>query len=754
MNAGMAGTSFFLKKLLLACCAGVFLASLIQAYIGLQALAIVALIGISLLFLGGILFFLNKHIFTEGKVVTFQIGVGVSVLFLLNAVFFWIWHLFHGGSLTSAFLHSGLLLAQATGMAAFFIGTSACGLFLLKYIHRPLSEGVFGWMFSLGIGLAIFALGTFVLAVLQWVHMVPFVCMVVAFSFLARKEIVEVWRETFRKTLTLTFHKQDIPLWIIWLCIAGVLEMAFISGRATVLVAGFDGFHQYLTFPTEYLRYGGFTPFLWHPSWGFPQLGEMVFLFSLVFFGAAGPFLINFFLLGIFVFGLFQALLYKQESRAHHWLILCIVSSPILLTLGSGVVKIDLLFYFYCLLILVLLRSVFLSNTLATLSDWRVRVLLGVLLGILLSLKYTAFFIVAALFLALLLVSREKKACIKNVVMIFGIAFIILSPWLVKNWVVYKSPLYPVFQGQDQLFQETGKMCSQYFQQLATQDVILSHAGFLYQTGNRVLDNVKILLFSLLYPETQKSLFSPGIWVVLFLPMVLWALFRWKTIDQESRFLLLFSAIFLIFWTLFLLGAIWYLYPAFIALLLFVGKQIADKQYVLSQWWVSIVAFLSVLLAGSGLATFFEMGTLMQFAEEEITIESAMSRVPNEVGPLGMYQRINTLLDEENESVRVYSFMNPRGYFIENSSKQFIFDYYGEKLQCFGETDEDIRNSLKQLKVKYIMVTNERQFRCDKMANPEVNGICRSLSRFELFMKRENLQPLYSEENAVLYKFY
>lgn len=731
-----------------------FLVLLILEYNGLRALAITTLVGIFLLFLGGVLFFLNKHIFTEGKVVTFQIGLGVSVFFLLNAVFFGIWNLSHGGNIPSAFLTSALLLTQTGGLVLLFILISAFGLFLLRFMRWTTSKDASLWMFSFGTGLAFFALGTFVLAILQWVHIVPFVCMVGGFSLLARKEIVEAWRKTFQKTRTLSFHKEDIPLWIIWICIVGALEMAFISGRATVLVAGYDGFHQYLTFPMEYLNHGGFTSFLWHPSWGFPQLGEMIFLFSLVFFGTAGPFLINFSLLCIFVFGLFQALLYKQESRAHHWLILCIVSSPMLLTLGSGVVKIDLLFYFYCLLIFVLIKSVLLSDTMGTFSDWRVRVLLGVLFGILLSLKYTAFFIVAAIFLALFFVFREKRVLLKNMVIIFGIALIVLSPWLVKNWVVYKSPLYPVFQGQDQLFQETGKMCSQYFGQLATQDMVLVHANFVRQTGTIVIDNLKILFFSLLYPEMRKSLFYPGIWVALFLPIVFRTLFRWKTLDQESRFLLLFSALFLVFWTLFLLGALWYLFPVFIALLLFVGKQASDKNHALLQWWVSIVAFLGVLLAGSGLVTFFGTSTLVQFAEEEIALESAMSRVVNEVGPLGMYQRINTFLDEEDESVRVYSFMNPRGYFVENSSKQFIFDYYGEKLQCFGETDEDIRKSLKQLKVKYIMVTNERQFRCDKMVNSEVNGICRSLSRFELFMKRQNMQPVYSEEDAVLYKFY
>lgn len=150
MNAGIGDASFFLKKLLLACIAGLFLALLIQGYYGLQPLAITIFLCFFLFFLGGIFFFLNKYVFLAERSVIFRIGTGVSVFFLANSALFGSWHVFQSGSPISSLVHSGFILAQAGGIVLFFILTSAWGAIFAEIdevanIQGHFSMDVFFW---------------------------------------------------------------------------------------------------------------------------------------------------------------------------------------------------------------------------------------------------------------------------------------------------------------------------------------------------------------------------------------------------------------------------------------------------------------------------------------------------------------------------------------------------------------------------------------------------------------------------------
>lgn len=675
----------------------------------------------------------------------------LGILLVSNLILFGGVHMADGGTLLTLLTLSALLCGKILGVVGVVLLATAAGLLVLRLIRVSYTLLSLRLMVALGLGLAVVGCHMLFLAVIGRANIFIVLLSLLFLLYWARLD-VRFLSSLFTTRIPVTIFWSDTWIWLLGGFVMVVAELGLIASMATLLNANYDSFHQYLTFPMTYLSHGGLTSFLWHPTWGFPQFGEMIFLFSATLFGVSGPFLLNYVLTFIFAWMVLQTLKNWGIGVIRYPVAVCIAMSPIVIALGFGYLKIEMIYYIYCLLVLVLIKEVYIHEGSIVSAFSRAHIVVGIFVGILFSLKYTAIFIIGSFFIALFLLVQEKKAFIKSSFFVAGIALLVFSPWLMKNWVVYKSPLYPIFQGEDQLYVETGKMCSQYFTRYANDDLILQHAPFLTQVGRPLWDNLQLLLFSMTHVTLDGALMMlPGVWFLFFLPLVIFRVWQWATLDVYSKFLFVFSGVYFLVWAQFLIGGTWYLFPALLTLLFFVSRGLvgnSSSSFYTKRVIVIAVIFSVVLLVPK----LFQNGVTnsIRYANGDISLKEATKVVKSEVGSVDMYERINELLRTDT-SIKIYGFMEPRGYFIHDSAKRFVLDYYGDKIRCLGSVDE-VKQSFKDMGVRYIVANTERRKLCSKMVNSNVNELCQSIDFFDSFVQSESLPVLYQEGETVLYK--
>lgn len=638
-------------------------------------------------------------------------------------------------------------MLQQIGMACFFFLAMAIGFRLLRLLRADIVPGMLHFGFALGLGLITASLGTFALLLLQQAKLFPVLIMLAGLVIFSRSESVLFWKKI--GSLDWVFPISGCA-WIFWLGgVSGFVlaELAFLSSAANILSADFDSFHQYLTFPMEYFRQGGFTVFEWHPSFGFPQLGEMLSLLAIILFGVVGPFYFNFALVFFLIVLVYQTLRHFGVTPiARLVYTACLVTSPTLYALGSGIVKIEPIYFLYVVLILILAREILLGEPSMSLINHRTKILFGLLIGAMLSIKYTAFLIVAAFWMALWLVTEKKWRLFRQAILVMGIALAVFSPWLAKNWVVYESPLYPIFPGQDQFFLETGKSLIAGFRDGAEHDMILQFSSIIHASGNVLFDNLQIFFVSI-FRLSPVGLF-PGMWTVVTLILSLAAVARFRSLDRYGKFLLSFSLLFAFSWSVFLLGAMWYLYPIWFALLFLIATHPLPAR---AERWVLGCLGIAVIMSGVvlGFSTLKHAARSVSFASGDMTFHQAVKSKWGGTANIDAYEQLNTLLAEEPEA-KVYSFQDPRGYFIDHSSHRFILDYYGEKFLTLG-TPAEARSTLRSLGVRYILGSRSREADCERSKSVD-NPICTTLDGFLRFTEIESLPILFTEDGVTIYK--
>jgi hypothetical protein len=633
----------------------------------------------------------------------------------------------------------------ATGIVACAV---ALGYTLLRMFRADFLPHRMRWFFAFALGLATLGLATFFLALLQHIDTPSLLALLGGALIVSRQAVRDILLWSVRRSVTIRVDMRKHALLVLHILLLVLFEMSFIYNSATILNAGFDSFHQYLTFPMEYLRHGGLTEFWWHSSFGFPQLGEMIFLLFAIALGVSGPFLINFALYVALYVALLQSLrldLARENADRAHWLTALIVGCPVLASFGFGYLKIDLLYAVFCLAVFILARQ-WLTDTAASCPPRRFFVFFGLFAGVLLSVKYTAILLIGALFLALFCLSSRKVALVKHAFAVLAVAVLVMSPWLAKNWAVYRSPLYPIFAGQDRFFQATGRMCSASFQTFAASDMILGDAKYVRQTGVHPIDNLRLFRFELFNPA-DISIMNPGLWLLFILPFCGIAILSRKRLDTSQKLFFLFSLFFFLAWDAVLLGATWYLFPAFLTVALaFAGVRFTEMTERVFRGALPIVAITGLaLVAGAHAPKHFVQS--IRYANGNADIATVTKeRSPEKATKFDLYERVNALL-RQNHDAKIYSFLEPQGYFIEQSSKRFVLDYYGEKLRCF-ESDADIKRSLQTLGVQYVLGFTKRRASCESALDPNTNEICRSIERFDAFVANEHLRPLYSQDDG------
>lgn len=157
-------------------------------------------------------------------------------------------------------------------------------------------------------------------------------------------------------------------------------------------------------------------------------------------------------------------------------------------------------------------------------------ILSGILAGFTMTIKYTAVFGLVSLIMVMIIffLQNKKRNLIKNLFVFSGTAFIILLPWLIKNWIMTGDPLFPylaAYMGGDQGYLEFIKVTREYFSGIID---FIFHPWTLTMTG-----------------KTGNSFIGPLF--LMFLPIILF-------IKSHHRRIKYFKFFALCFWVLCILS--------------------------------------------------------------------------------------------------------------------------------------------------------------------------------------------------------
>jgi 4-amino-4-deoxy-L-arabinose transferase-like glycosyltransferase len=215
-----------------------------------------------------------------------------------------------------------------------------------------------------------------------------------------------------------------------------VLTVALLQSLAPP--TAWDGLAYHLVGPELYLANGQITHPLDLPYLGFPQFGEMLFLFQRLLGGQWS---------GVmhWIFTLMTTLLVASEaqrvwSKNIGWIAAAIFLSAETIVLEAGWPYVDLMLAFFSLAAFMCLCQWQIDRT------RRGLILAAVFVGLAMATKYSSAPIIVGL--ALIVVIRSDPDKLRSLGIFSAVAALVALPWYLKSWLLLGNPFYPfVFGG-------------------------------------------------------------------------------------------------------------------------------------------------------------------------------------------------------------------------------------------------------------------------------------------------------------------
>jgi hypothetical protein len=357
---------------------------------------------------------------------------------------YYIWHKpFLGPSVPDgAAAGPGSLGAGAAGLAgAGLVAAAATGLGLAMTRSLDLSPAErLVWAAALGLGMLSVA-GLLLGAVGLLEPGVLWPLTVAALAATGRS----VWRATRAAWPDQSWRpKGRLEIWLACFCL---LTLLMVLVCALLPPTAWDALVYHLTGPKLYLASGAVSHPLDLPYLGFPQLVEMLFSWGIGLAGerAAAPIHLLFCVLAV---GALVTAGRRWLDGAAGWLAAGVLLSAETIALVAGWAYVDLATLLYSTLAFLALAQARVGATV----DRRWLLVSGAMAGFALSTKYTALATIPALGAILLFAELTEKrtrwgwpASLQAVLLLFGVALVVWSPWLVKNLVLTGNPTYPFF---------------------------------------------------------------------------------------------------------------------------------------------------------------------------------------------------------------------------------------------------------------------------------------------------------------------
>ncbi|MCA0452406.1 MAG: hypothetical protein LCI00_00315 [Chloroflexi bacterium] len=436
-----------------------------------------------------------------------------------------------GGALLDM-VSTGLVISVAAGVGR--RGLSKIHLAMLSRSERLGLEGLIG-LGVLGIVLLVISILALYRPLAMWVILIALAVLNVRF--------VIAWLGDLRLIFVAALH--PVTTWTRFLMIVSALLLVLALLHALAPPYAYDAINYHLVGPQAYLRAGRMITLPDNLFMGFPQTAEIVYGMGMGLFGrdsAAAPLHLSFGVLGLLIVG---GLLKRYVDTAAAYLSITLLLTSFSFWLLFGWAYVDLAMFAYggaVLTLVTIWHSTLLPKTAdvdasasPTSNSTTYLILLGVFLGLSVSVKYAAAGLVGAVLLVLLVYSPREF--IRNVVIVGLAAGIVFLPWALKGLIYYQNPLYPfIFGGVNW---DTGR----------TATFSTSGFGFL---SNGKLWQLPVLPFaaSILGVEKGENYgFTAGPWL-LTVPFLL--LFGWQWLDEKprtfARLAIVFSLPLLAYW--------------------------------------------------------------------------------------------------------------------------------------------------------------------------------------------------------------
>ncbi len=341
----------------------------------------------------------------------------------------------HSIYLLPIFLHLRALLA---GSIPFLVTIVPAYLLLKRYraFHKlePMDRIIF------------VVLSAFLIAALIPIVLLTIATLSASILFLVCVLLIFISYPTYKKwILTADFnkavesvHQQPLHLQLLFLISFGLAVFA-----SLIPPLGYDAHEYHLAVPQQFLRHGYWIAFPYNVYAAFPMNVEMLYLYPLAFGSTAGCTVINLFM-ALFTGLVIARLAYQFGYRGSYLL-------PIILYLSTGIVlrlivdaKNDLALAMCGILLLYGYEQLRREYSLMII------VMMSMALGFALGTKYiTVLAIVFPFFMVVIfdaLINQQWKR-IQYAVMVCIGGGLLWLPWLLRNYILYHNPVYPLLTG-------------------------------------------------------------------------------------------------------------------------------------------------------------------------------------------------------------------------------------------------------------------------------------------------------------------
>ncbi len=397
-----------------------------------------------------------------------------------------------------------LLAAGALAVTAMGLGSHVRYKVGLQIPSAPLR-----WAAAGGLGLGLMSILCFALAATGLFRPLPLGLVAIVaglWSALGWPELVRDWRARWLSRSTWRFRGGlETAAFVIW------SVSAFMAlGLASVPPSDSDSLRYHLPLPDLYLRSASFLHLPGNQFGAFPQNLEVLYGLGLA---LAGPVFANLLqwgcavLCGLAVLGLARLLV----SSLAGWLALATFQATPLVGVLAGTATVDLslaLFETLALAVVVLWARQDDEGP----RNGRLLALAGVFAGLACGTKYAGLFALPLLVAWVVARSWRRPAiAARNALLLAGVALLVFSPWLVKNWRLEGNPVFPfcysTFGGRDWQAEDTAR----YVQEVR-------RYGFL---GGNWKDYLLAGYYVSLYPKAYGGRVGIGLVYLLCLPLLL-----------------------------------------------------------------------------------------------------------------------------------------------------------------------------------------------------------------------------------------
>ena len=436
------------------------------------------------------------------------------------------------------------------------------------------------------------------------------------------------------------------------LALFALLVLLLALPRTLTPPTAWDSQVYHLTGPALYLRRHRIVGDVDLPYLGFPQLGEMLFLWGMALGGDTVARLIHFSFLLLTILLLYSFACHRL-GEGSGWPVVVVLLSASSVVLLSTWAYVDMALLFYE------------TAAFVALVRWREEggrrwlALAAIYCGLAMGVKYTALTLLPALGLLVVLKEGEWRTRLGALGLFGGLAALVASPWYAKNALLYGNPVYPFFFGGP--FWDEFR--SWWYSRWGT--------GLMREPWRLVIAPWEMTIWGVEGKEGYAATIGPLF--LAFLPLVV---LIWDRLEPRERRLLRWGALaFGVQYALWLAGVAGsallvqtrLLLPAFGLLAMLTGHALARADLLnrpsLSVGWLvrAMVVFVLALELLSGFLGFVKEAPLPHLMGEESREEYLRRR-------LGAYHQVIEHINRELPSeAKVLFLWEPRSYYCQRT---------------------------------------------------------------------------------------